>query len=74
MDAETLAGCSEETGKEEVEGTLSVDFVTANLTPDEHALWKACAVSHIRLEQENIPTEFSRAILDQLLPADDSRH
>ena len=40
MDAETLAGCSEETGKEEVEGTLSVDFVTANLTPDEHALWE----------------------------------
>lgn len=74
MDAETLAGCSEETGKEEVEGTLSVDFVTANLTPDEHALWKTCAVSHIRLEQENIPSEFSRPILDQLPRQDDSHN
>jgi hypothetical protein len=73
MDAETLAGCSEETGKEEVEGTLSVDFVTANLTPEEHALWKTCAVSHIRLEQENIPSAFSRPVLDQLRRHEDSQ-
>ena len=74
MDAETLASCSEETGKEKVERTLSVDFVAANLTPKEHALWQTCAARHIRLEQENIPSEFSKPVLDKLRRQEDSQN
>jgi hypothetical protein len=73
MDAETLACCSEETGKEEVEGTLSVDLVAANLTLEEHALWRVCAVNHVRLEQENIPSHFSTRVLNQLGQAEDPK-
>lgn len=66
MDAKTLAYCSKEIGEERVDRTLPVEFVSANLTAEENALWERCAVNHTRLEQENIPTEFSRRVLRDL--------
>ena len=66
MDEETLACCRSNASPEEVEGTLSPEFVAANLTPDENVLWQKCANKHLRLEQENIPQEISRASLVML--------
>jgi len=57
MDEETLARCHNQVHVENVDATLPTDFVAAHLTLEEQALWKKCANSHLRLEQEWIPPE-----------------
>lgn len=66
MDEETLSRCAAHAGQEDVEGTLPASFVAANLTSTEQSIWQKCASKHLRLEQENIPPEVSRAVLGQL--------
>jgi hypothetical protein len=67
MDAKTLLHYSEAVGEDQVQRTLPIEFVSANLTAEEGALWETCAVTHIRLEQENIPAEFSARVLGELV-------
>ncbi len=69
MDVETFARCHVAIRVENVEGILAPDFLEANLTEAEHALWKKCAMNHLRLEQENIPDERSNLILRQIAKA-----
>jgi len=45
---------------------LPATFVTANLTPAERAIWQKCTITHIRLEQENIPPAVSNPVLGRL--------
>jgi hypothetical protein len=66
MDAKTLSHCSEAVGEERVRRTLPVDFVSANLTAEERALWERCAMTHVRLEQEKISGVFSARVLREL--------
>lgn len=66
MDEETLARCATVTGQETVTGVLPATFVTANLTPAERAIWQKCTITHIRLEQENIPPAVSNPVLGRL--------
>jgi hypothetical protein len=67
MDEATLDHCREFCGRENVNGTLPAEFVTANLQPAERAMWQRCASAHLRLEQENIPTNVSLAALQHLV-------
>ena len=57
MDKETLTRCHDLVQIENVDATLPPDFVAANLTSAEKALWEKCADGHTRLEQERIPRE-----------------
>jgi hypothetical protein len=67
MDKGTLDRCREFCGQENVDGTLPVSFVTANLQPAERTMWQRCASEHLRLEQENIPTNVSFSALRHLI-------
>ena len=69
MDEETLTRCHDLVEIEDVEPTLPPDFVAANLTSAEKALWEKCANGHTRLEQERIPREVVIPALNTLAPS-----
>jgi hypothetical protein len=66
MDEETLTRCHDLVEIENVAATLPPDFVAANLTSAEKALWQKCANGHTRLEQERIPREVMIPVLNVL--------
>jgi hypothetical protein len=65
MNDVTLRQCPDRVGREHVSGTLPSAFLKANLTFEEYTLWQKCALEHLRLEQEKIPSSISMAALQR---------